>query len=97
VELHDFYKELITLRKAQPVLQKGLIRFVEHPDLVIFERFTESDRLLVLINNTDTELTYSILYQSYLIILSVSNEEKLATSSLISIPAKSAVILSAIP
>ncbi len=57
VELHDHYKALIALRKSRPALQKGLIRFHEHQDLLIFDRYLDSDCLRIIINNTDREVS----------------------------------------
>lgn len=58
VDLHDFYQELIALRKSQALLQTGLIRFLPHPDLLIFERFDDTSRLQIIINKTDRNIEY---------------------------------------
>ncbi|HOV16203.1 MAG TPA: alpha-amylase family glycosyl hydrolase [Candidatus Cloacimonadota bacterium] len=60
VELHDYYKNLIALRKSQPALQKGLIRFYNHPCLLIYKRYLDDESLLIIINNTADEQSWQL-------------------------------------
>lgn len=53
-ELRAFYKDLIALRKAYSALTEGCFRFMElSAQLISFERWTYSDRLIIIINPTD--------------------------------------------
>lgn len=69
-ELHSYYKELIQLRQKYNVLQKGLIRFLHHPQLLIYLRYLDDEEIITVINNTSLPVKYSqpndcqILFQS---------------------------------
>lgn len=60
--LYEFYRELIALRNASPVLTYGTI---EQPPLIIREvvgyvREYQGDRLLVMSNVSDVEVTFTL-------------------------------------
>lgn len=94
VELHDFYKELIALRKSQPALQKGIIRFIEHPQLLIYERYLENTRLLVIINNTDEQIEYQMESGSYTVRYTAFQAETGQNDNILYFPPKSGVVVS---
>jgi len=81
VELRDFYKELIAIRNSKAILQKGLIRFIEHQYLLIFERFIDNDKLRIVINLTSEWHEYHLSNEHFHKVFSihpgtvVSNEE----------------------
>ena len=94
VELHDFYKELIALRKAHPALQKGLIRFLDHPDLLVYERYLENEKLLIIINNTDEDSVYQNIKPDWKLIFSLHSIEFCKSDQRITIPAMTAILIS---
>jgi glycosidase len=57
-EIHAYYQRLIRLRKKHPILQTGLIKFIYHPELLIFHRYDVCECIVVLINNTDSAVSY---------------------------------------
>ncbi|MEC4568879.1 alpha-glycosidase [Paenibacillus sp. CMAA1739] len=63
-ELFDFYRELIALRKAHPVLRdQGSITFLEaQPDgaSLAYERRSDEEVLLVLFNRSDEDHTFEL-------------------------------------
>jgi len=92
VDLHDFYKSMIAFRKNHPLLQKGLIRFKEHPNLLIFERYTESEKLLIIINNSASEQVYSVARTSCQVEYSLFTGSITEISDSIKLPPKSALV-----
>lgn len=94
VELHDFYRELIAVRKSQPALQKGLIRFIEHPQLLIYERYTESSSVLVIINKTDEQATYHIDDTALKVIYTIGVFDLIKHDNTLLIPSKSGILVS---
>ncbi len=60
-ELRDFYKQLIALRKAHPALTEGCFSFMDlSAPLISFERWTDIDRLIIIINPTDQAETVNL-------------------------------------
>lgn len=63
-ELFDFYRELIALRKAHPVLRdQGSITFLEaQPEgaSLAYERRSDEEVLLVLFNRSDEHHTFEL-------------------------------------
>jgi len=57
-QIRQFYQDLIRFRKTHPVLQTGDLRFIQHPALVIFERFDQSGTIRVVINNEKRTMSY---------------------------------------
>lgn len=53
-----FYKELIRLRKAEPLIQNGQIEFLypEDPDVLAYRRFGPEGELRIICNLTDREI-----------------------------------------
>ncbi|MEO1009671.1 MAG: alpha-amylase family glycosyl hydrolase [Bacteroidota bacterium] len=52
-ELFQYYRKLIALRKAHPVLNTGRIQFLEldgMPDVVAYKRFLDDEAILVILN-----------------------------------------------
>jgi len=94
VELHDFYKELIALRKSHFSLQKGLIRFIEHPQLLIYERNLESSKVLVLINNSDEQVDYHLDHPTSRILYTTFNSDTIQNDNIMCLPPKSGVVVS---
>jgi len=83
-KLLEFYKHLIKLRKANPVLVYGEYKMIYIDDelsLLIYSRYTESDEIIVVINNSDTEVdinkleTYRIWSDDRKIISLVGNKD----------------------
>jgi glycosidase len=93
VELHDYYRELIALRKSQSLLQTSLIRFLEHPDLLIFERFSATDKLRVVINSTDQSIEYQPASDTRSILYKMPSVELSASADQLVFPPFSAAIL----
>lgn len=59
-ELLGFYRRMIALRKAEPALREGSIRFLPTGLLFVLERVCSQDRILLLINNTPQSLAYTL-------------------------------------
>jgi cyclomaltodextrinase len=97
VELRDYYRELITVRKSLPVLQKGLIRFIEHPELLIFERYNDTESTLIIINKTEAEVFYEYCYKEHQIIFSTNPGDKQILSGGMLISSNSGIIISLKP
>jgi glycosidase len=93
VDLHDYYKALIALRKANRVLQKGMIRFIRHDELFIMERFDTGSRIQVIINNTDTKVEYDLAAESYELLFSSQPNEHNYYPQIIFVPALTGVII----
>lgn len=63
VELHDFYKTLLTLRKKNKALQESasvLILPQEHPDVLAYLCRRQLDKVLVLLNFSKTKASFTI-------------------------------------
>ena len=55
-----FYREVLALRRMYDALRTGTSRFLDAPDgMVVFERQSPLERLLVVLNVTDQRLTWS--------------------------------------
>jgi len=93
VELHDYYKELIALRKAYPVFHKGLIRFHYHPDLLIFERYDQDDSFLVIINKTGLTVDYQLQDSGCDILFKTTDAITTLESGALIIPPLSAMLI----
>ncbi|MFO7660674.1 MAG: alpha-amylase family glycosyl hydrolase [Candidatus Cloacimonadaceae bacterium] len=93
VDLHDFYQELIAVRKSHPALQKGLIRFIEHSDLLVFERYTADSKLLVIINNKDNDADYHFTKPPLQVVFAFGLSDKLINDCSIHLSAWSGIIL----
>lgn len=60
-ELHKAYVKLSAIRAENPVLRYGDIRFLYSAGMtVVFERFTDNDRLLIMINNSDQNINMDV-------------------------------------
>ena len=59
-ELLDFIKNLIKIRKENIALTRGNINFMEHENLLIFQREYKDKKTLVVINNTNKSITYDV-------------------------------------
>jgi cyclomaltodextrinase len=93
IDLHDYYKALIAVKKAHPVLQKGLIRFIRHPALLIFERFNVNNRLQIVINNYADNIEYTLPNPSSEIIFSTHPDACQSIGLITQLPAKSGIII----
>ncbi len=59
VDLRDFHRTCIDLRKKNPILINGEIRFLDNPQgLLHFERYDQNDCLGIIINNGDEETVF---------------------------------------
>jgi glycosidase len=58
--LLSFYKKLIWLKKGHTALQAGRIKFYEEylPNLLVFEREDETEKLLVLLNFSNRQIAF---------------------------------------
>ncbi len=67
IELFDFYKSLIKLRKDHNLLSEGYIQFIEHEELLIYKRWSikNESELIVIINRNDTQLDISDFINEY--------------------------------
>lgn len=64
MELFEFYKKLIQLRRVELPLKKGDIRFRSSDDLFIMSRTYGEECIEVVINNTERVQNYSLLKNS---------------------------------
>lgn len=53
VELRDYYKKLISLRKTRKALQEGSVKLCSQGEVFVMERRLEGELLVTAINNTD--------------------------------------------
>src|SRR5262249_19097899 len=63
VELHDFYKTLLTLRKKNKAMQESasvLLLPHEHPNRLAYLRRRQADKVLVLLNFSKAKASFSI-------------------------------------
>ncbi len=61
-KLYDYYRNLIYLRKKHASLRMGDYKTLladSKNNLLIFERFTENERLVIVINNSNHDKSYS--------------------------------------
>ncbi len=68
-ELFEWYRQLIAVRKGNPVLAMGKIRFIpedEYPSLLVFVRSLKESAVLVLANNSDLPLRAMVDVNRYL-------------------------------
>ncbi|MFD1266076.1 glycoside hydrolase family 13 protein [Paenibacillus motobuensis] len=62
-ELLEFFRRLIALRKAHPALRGSGLRFLTIsglPQLLVYERYDEKDRFLLLLNNDESACTVTV-------------------------------------
>ncbi|MDD2331369.1 MAG: alpha-amylase family glycosyl hydrolase [Candidatus Cloacimonetes bacterium] len=95
-DAHDLYQRSIVLRKAEPLLVDGEFAFVDiNLPLCVFKRYNETREVLIYINPTDEEISFSISSSSE-ILLSTSDlsHETLANRKdrVITLPAKSGIV-----
>jgi cyclomaltodextrinase len=53
-ELFQFFREMISLRKQYEALRGSGLRFIsipEHPQLLVYERWNDTDRFMIVLNN----------------------------------------------
>ena len=93
VVLRNYYKSLIAIRKVNHVLQKGLIRFIRHDELVIYERFDEKGRVLIIINTSEDNIEYQIQEAESELLFSTRPEISFITENSILQPAHSGSII----
>lgn len=91
-DLRDYYKELIAVRKSQLLLQKGLIRFIENDELLIYERFIHNDRIVIIINNSDNKIDYRLSRPLQKLLFSMPDVEIIADNQMIKIPVKTGLL-----
>lgn len=67
VQVLEFYKTLITIRKNYHQFTDGKIKFIKHHNLLIYERFLNDSqaKVLVIINNTNTKVEIGKFINSY--------------------------------
>lgn len=60
-----FYQKLIQLRKEQKIISEGSIRFIDldHPQLFVYERLYEHQKLLILTNHYGEKVKYELPYE----------------------------------
>ncbi len=60
-ELLRYYKQLISIRKKSEALRRGTFSWLEvKDDLIAFERKTDKETAIVIINNHEKEESFSI-------------------------------------
>lgn len=59
MELYEYYKKLIAIRKGENALKYGKVEFLSTDTVLVMKRFTEKEQINILINNTeqDQEIT----------------------------------------
>lgn len=93
VDLHDFYKEVIRIRNSSVVLQKGLIRFVEHPELLVFARYISTDHVLILMNKTPAVEVFSLEDRNYKVVFSTFVCQVSEVSGQVTVPPSAGLII----
>ncbi len=93
VDLHDYYRELIKLRKKLKILQTGLILFTPHPQLLIFERFNDNERVIAVFNKSDVQVVYTPLNRTPQLLYSIPGTNLEVSNESITISAFSAALL----
>jgi oligo-1,6-glucosidase len=58
----NYYRKLVAIRKASPVLQYGKYTLLDHdnPNVFAYTRELEGKKILVLLNFTEKEATYDV-------------------------------------
>lgn len=59
-DLFNFIKTLIKIRKENKLFTNGEIRFIEHEDLLIFERYENEESIKIIINNENRDVNYVV-------------------------------------
>ena len=62
VELRDYYKKLMSLRKTRKALQEGSVKLCSQGEVFVMERRLEGELLVTAINNTDHPLSLSLIH-----------------------------------
>ncbi len=94
VDLHNYYKTLIAVRKSNPVLQKGLVRFIRHDKLLIFERYNDKESIRIVINATTEVVDYLVPNQELECIYSTHADECSNQRQSMELPPQSGMIIS---
>lgn len=95
VNLRCFYQRLIEIRRSYPVLQKGDIRFIKHPNLLIYQRYDMNASLIIVINNTEESAVYQ-LSSAAKIIYSHNLTDNLALDIVDMMPMSALIILQSV-
>lgn len=91
--------KLLNWRKSKPVIHTGkLLHFVPENDMYVFFRYNDTEKIMVIMNNNETEqlLTldrYSEGLKNYSTGKDVISEQTFNMSSPINVPAQTALIL----
>jgi alpha-glucosidase len=68
-DLRNFYKELISIRKAHPTLCEGHFAFIPAPDKIIaFQRELKGEKILVFLNTEAESIAIDIPESSILLL-----------------------------
>ncbi len=63
MELFEYYKKLISLRKTQIALQKGRVEFLSKDKIFAMKRTSDEEEITIMINTTDEEQEYVLQMQ----------------------------------
>lgn len=74
-ELQSHYKNLVALRKKSEALRLGSFRWIQtEEDLLAFERKTDNERVVVVINNHEEEKTFELIQGSFKVYDAMTDE-----------------------
>ena len=57
-DIFEFMKTLISIRKENKVLSHGEVKFTPNDEFLVFERYNESESLMIVINNSSEEKAF---------------------------------------
>ncbi|MDF2520780.1 MAG: glycoside hydrolase family 13 protein, partial [Clostridia bacterium] len=75
-ELLGYYKSLVDIRKSSEALKRGSFRWIAAEDgLIAFERKTDHERVIVVINNHEREASFAFDIGNHRVVDMAANEE----------------------
>ena len=93
VELRDYYKKLMSLRKTRKALQEGSVKLCSQGEVFVMERRLEGELLVTAINNTDHPLSCALSGNAVRDLLNDKVFEGIQNTTVVEIPPFSAMIL----
>ena len=93
VELRNYYKKLMSLRKTRKALQEGSVKLCSQGEVFVMERRLEGELLVTAINNTDHPLSCALSGNAVRDLLNDKVFEGIQNTTVVEIPPFSAMIL----
>ena len=71
-----YYQQLIQLRKEYNIISEGSIKFIDidHPQLFVYERELNNQKLLVITNHFGIEVPYEIPQEGKILLSNIGRE-----------------------